>query len=590
MTLIRQSIPHHLKRYIVEQNYEKYTAKDHTVWRFIIKQFRYFLPKNAHKCYLDGLEKTGISKDHIPRISDISQKLENYGWKAVPVSGFIPPAAFMELQALGYLPIASEMRTLDQINYTPAPDIVHEAAGHAPILIDPDFAHYLKSYAQIAHKALINKEDLELYQAIRILSDLKEGPSSSNKEIRQANEQLKKISAKIKEPSEAALLARMNWWTAEYGLIGDLQSPKIYGAGLLSSIAEARTALTPQVKKIPFSLECLNYAYDITEPQPQLFVAESFEALTQALTDMTQTMAFTRGGSYGLKLAKKTQTVNTIEYNSGLQIGGLLSHYKEDASGPIYIHTQGPTQICYQGKLINGHDKNRHAHGFGSPVGKIKGFHKCLSEATPLDLENLNLKTNAKGTCDKNKIELCFQSGVSVRGKLIQMERATNGNLLIITFSDCHVTYQDETLFDPTWGEFDMAVGSFIRSVFSGPGDRQAYGETDNFINQQKPSTHTPSKAERESIELYQKVKNIRSSMPYNQSMATALKNILDVLDTKFPTDWLLRLEILETSYDMQPSPAWQNTLKQNVKEIANKHKAYKNLIYEGLQMAYKLS
>src|SRR5690606_28663904 len=121
----------------------------------------------------------GISTESIPKISDMDKKLQDYGWRAVPVSGFIPPAAFMEFQAHGILPIACDMRTVEHILYTPAPDIVHEAAGHAPILIDPDFSKYLNSYAEVASKSILSSEDLALYEAIRNLSDIKESPQST---------------------------------------------------------------------------------------------------------------------------------------------------------------------------------------------------------------------------------------------------------------------------------------------------------------------------------------------------------------------------------------------------------------------------
>src|SRR5690554_3441615 len=130
-----QTIPSHLHKYIVEQNYDNYTWEDQEVWRFIMHQLKSFLSVHAHSAYVDGLEKTGISTESIPHISEMDQKLKEYGWRAVPVSGFIPPAAFMEFQAHGILPIACDMRSVEHILYTPAPDIVHEAAGHAPILI-----------------------------------------------------------------------------------------------------------------------------------------------------------------------------------------------------------------------------------------------------------------------------------------------------------------------------------------------------------------------------------------------------------------------------------------------------------------------
>ena len=85
--------------------------------------------------------------------------------------------------------------------------------------------------------------------------------------------------------SESAILARMNWWTVEYGLIGEINNPKIYGAGLLSSVAESENCLKKEVKKIPFSIDCINYDYDITEQQPQLFVTPNYKFLSKELNE-----------------------------------------------------------------------------------------------------------------------------------------------------------------------------------------------------------------------------------------------------------------------------------------------------------------
>ena len=105
--------------------------------------------------------------------------------------------------------------------------------------------------------------------------------------------------------SEAAYLARMNWWTVEYGLVGDINDPKIYGAGLLSSVSESQNCLSEKVQKIPFSLDCINTSYDITEPQPQLFVTPNFAKLSDVLEEMAETMAFRLGGTKGLEKARE---------------------------------------------------------------------------------------------------------------------------------------------------------------------------------------------------------------------------------------------------------------------------------------------
>ncbi|MCJ8275812.1 MAG: phenylalanine 4-monooxygenase, partial [Bdellovibrionales bacterium] len=134
---LKDSLPEHLQSFIVEQRPDEYQAIDHAVWRYSLRQLKNYLSDAAHEVYLEGMEKTGITVEEIPSIDSICKKLQAFGWSAIPVSGFIPPAAFMEMQSLSVLPIASDMRTIEHILYTPAPDIVHEAAGHAPIFVDP---------------------------------------------------------------------------------------------------------------------------------------------------------------------------------------------------------------------------------------------------------------------------------------------------------------------------------------------------------------------------------------------------------------------------------------------------------------------
>jgi len=309
-----------------------------------MRQLFDFLKDHAHPSYSEGLKKTGISINHIPKISEMDVKLSQFGWRAVPVSGFIPPAAFMSFQAHRILPIASEIRSLKNILYTPAPDIIHEAAGHAPILINQAFTDYLTAYAEVAKKAIISSEDMALYEAIRDLSDIKEKPGATAQEIETAEKHLEKVSENLTYVSEAQLLGRMNWWTAEYGLIGDLDSPKIFGAGLLSSVGEAQNCFQG-TEHIKFSIDCLNFSYDIPEQQPQLFVAQDFKSLTQALDQMSESMAFRLGGEQGLKKAHRAQTVCTVCLSDGSTYSGVLKSFEVLNQNIQQLHFSAPCLI-----------------------------------------------------------------------------------------------------------------------------------------------------------------------------------------------------------------------------------------------------
>ena len=151
---VTKKLPKHLHKFVVKQPYNEYTAQNQAVWRYVMRMNVDYLSKVAHESYVDGLKKTGISVDNIPKMEGMNRILKEIGWAAVSVDGFIPPNAFMEFQAYNVLVIASDMRTIDHIEYTPAPDIIHEAAGHAPIIANPEYAEYLRRFGEIGAKAI----------------------------------------------------------------------------------------------------------------------------------------------------------------------------------------------------------------------------------------------------------------------------------------------------------------------------------------------------------------------------------------------------------------------------------------------------
>jgi phenylalanine-4-hydroxylase len=560
-----QYLPPHLKKYIVEQDYEKYTWADHAVWRYILRQLKSFLGRHAHESYLGGLDKTGIEIEKIPRIEDISKKLEKFGWRALPVSGFIPPAAFMELQSLSVLPIASDMRSIDHLLYTPAPDIVHEAAGHAPIIADPEYAAYLKEYALVAKKAIISKEDMQLYKAIRELSDIKENPGSKSEDISLAEKKLSEISRSIRFISEATELSRMNWWTAEYGLIGPMHSPKIFGAGLLSSVGESKWCLSEKVKKVYLNSNCIKQPYDITEPQPQLFVAESFKHLSKVLDDLAQTMAFKTGGESGLKKALQAETVNTVQLDSEIQISGVLVNYLKSSSGDLaYLQFKGPTQLCFAEKQLSGHGPEYHKLGYGTPIGKITS-HRIS-----------DLKVNST-------YELNWESGVKLSGKLVSLYSIENAPL-ILSFENAVCKFDDKILFQPEWGMFDIVLGENVKSVFGGPADRSAFGATEDFIASKViPPKYT--KSQLETFEKYFKIRKLRESKKVS---AEEVHLLFDSCLQDSPTEWLLFVELFELCCVYNLDENTVSIIKKHLVYLQNQSEIVKTLVEEGMNLAHE--
>jgi phenylalanine-4-hydroxylase len=535
--------PKHLLQFAVDQRYDDYTPVDHAVWRFIMRQNVFFLREYAHKVYFQGLLDTGISFERIPRIEEMNDILGKIGWGAVAVDGFIPPAAFMEFQAYKVLVIACDMRQIHHIEYTPAPDIVHEAAGHAPIIVDREYSKYLQRFGEVGARAMSSKKDFELYEAIRHLSILKEQPNSDPKETEEATKLVEHRQKNLGEPSEMALLSRLHWWTVEYGLIGDLENPKIYGAGLLSSIGESVSCLEPGVNKIPYSIDAMNQPFDITTKQPQLFVCRDFEHLKNVLEEFASQMAYQVGGLEGINKAIECKNTATCEYSSGLQVSGVFTEVLTDKKKqPIYLRTTGKTALAIKDKELPGHGVDYHQDGFGSPIGQWK----------PADLN------------EGKKTKLEFESGVTVEGKIDKLlER--DGKLLLITFSDCTAKYGDRVLFDPSWGTYDMAVGDRITSVFNGAADKDAYNQV--ALIPKERTIKVPSDSKRKKLEsLYAQVRQIREGKKGYERLG----EIWETQQAEHSGDWLLSMEIFEILETTNQQPE----LKARIEKFLNGKKA----------------
>ncbi|MEY2480135.1 MAG: phenylalanine-4-hydroxylase [Verrucomicrobiota bacterium] len=552
------ALPKHLLQFAVDQRYDDYTPVDHAVWRFIMRQNVFFLREYAHKVYFQGLLDTGISFDRIPRIQEMNDILGKIGWGAVAVDGFIPPAAFMEFQAYKVLVIACDMRQIHHIEYTPAPDIVHEAAGHAPIIVDREYSNYLQRFGEVGAKAMSSKKDFEVYEAIRHLSILKEQPNTDPKEIEEATKLVEHRQKNLGNPSEMALLSRLHWWTVEYGLIGTLENPKIYGAGLLSSIGESVSCLESHVKKIPYSVEAANQPFDITTKQPQLFVCRDFKHLRDVLEEFASRMAFMVGGLKGINKAIECKNTATCEYSSGLQVSGVFTEVIVDPKNdPVYLRTTGPSALAYQNKELTGHGIDYHKEGFGSPIG--------------------NWKQTEIAEGKKTKLE--FDSGVTVEGKIDNILRR-DGKLLLISFSNCTVKYGDRILFEPSWGTFDMAVGEKISSVFNGAADKDAYNQV--ALIPKERTIKVPSDAKRKRLEnLYAQVRKIRES----KTGYERLGEIWETQQAEHPNDWLLSMEIFEILDVTDQQSDLKNKIDKFLKQKQATTKDFETLISWGFRL-----
>jgi phenylalanine-4-hydroxylase len=570
-----ERLPQHLRQFIKPQDYDEYTPINQAVWRYVMRKNVDYLSRVAHSSYLDGLKKTGIEIENIPSMYGMNRILQEIGWAAVAVDGFIPPNAFMEFQAYNVLVIASDIRQLEHIEYTPAPDIIHEGAGHAPIIANPEYAEYLRRFGEIGCKAISSAHDYEVYEAIRLLSILKEAEGTPQAEIEAVEKRVDDLQNKPVEPSEMALIRNLHWWTVEYGLIGTVEEPKIYGAGLLSSIGESAWCMTDNVKKLPYSIDAAYQGFDITKPQPQLYVTPDFAHLSLVLEEFANKMALRTGGLSSVQKLIHSKAMGTVELSTGLQISGVFTNVIESEGKPVYLQTTGGTALSYREKELVGHGASYHAEGFGSPVGKLKGINLAIEDMSPRDLMAYDIYEGLRVTLE-------FEGDITVSGEIITGTRNLQGKIILISFKNCTVTHNDTVLFQPEWGIYDMAVGKKVISAFSGPADVNSF----NLVSH-VPGTKTikaKKSAEREELEgLYRDIRNIREGKPADKTIV----EVFDVLTQKHSGDWLLAVEIAEQLHKEGNNALLDDVLKY-LETVKTSRPKVAHLVEGGLELIFE--
>ncbi len=526
-------VPAHLRCFVVEQDYDEYTAVDQAVWRFVLLQTYSRLVHTAHPAYQSGLAATGISVERIPSIAEMNEKLGRFGWAAVAVDGFIPPRAFQEFQALGLLPIAADIRTREHLVYTPAPDIIHEAAGHAPILPDPLYASFLRRIGALGHLAFTVPEEERVYQAVYSLSELKEDPAASAALVQAAERELSAALAAVRTASEAARLSRLYWWTAEYGLVGRPEEYKLYGAGLLSSLWESHACHAPEVAKLPLDERCMDVAYDVTKPQPQLFVARDFEALHELLDRVEPTLSANVGGAAALKAAQRSADTASVEFSSGSWVTGVLRDVGEDWEAPAWLSFDGPVAFAFQGKMLPEQLALPRPARQLVLCGPLEGIPELWTASDAA----LLARRDAGG-----RHRFRFRSGASVDGQWLRALRAPDGRLLHVELADARVAVPGRPV-ESLPHYVLCAAGDAVRARPHAV-DGAYYGDT-QFSKVRVPKPRRNSESERRLQEIYQQA--MHAHRAGGEAGAEEFARVLAALDRDYPEEWLLRWNVLES-------------------------------------------
>ena len=228
----------------IRQRYDAYDDEAHDVWRLLYERRMATLLETGSDVFLTGIERIGLDSRRVPDLADVNARLaRRTGWAAVGVRGFIPADQFFRCLSQRRFPTTLSVRPRAQLDYLPEPDIFHDVFGHVPLHSDPVFADFLQRFGALA--------------------------------------------ANARSEQETTHMARLFWFTVEFGLIRENGATKIYGSGLISSHGDAANALGPKCDRRPFDLAAvLDQPFEIDHFQDVLFVVDSFAQLFDAVTEI----------------------------------------------------------------------------------------------------------------------------------------------------------------------------------------------------------------------------------------------------------------------------------------------------------------
>jgi phenylalanine-4-hydroxylase len=223
--------------HFITQDWNAYTPENHEVWSILYDRRMRTLEHTASQVFLDGARTIGLRKDQVPELADVNRRLAaRTGWAAVAVDGFLPAREFFECLAVRRFPTTVIVRSREQLDYLPEPDIFHDVFGHVPLHADPVFGDFLQQFGVAAS------------------------------------------AARTEEQTRA--MARLFWFTVEFGLARERGELRIYGSGLISSHGDAANALGDKCERRPFVIEqVLEQHFEIDRFQDVLFVVDSFDQL-----------------------------------------------------------------------------------------------------------------------------------------------------------------------------------------------------------------------------------------------------------------------------------------------------------------------
>jgi phenylalanine-4-hydroxylase len=319
----------------------------------------------------------------------------------------------------------------------------------------------------------------------------------------------------------------------EYGLVGTPDDYRMYGAGLLSSLGEGHFLHEPAVRKLPLTAACTEVPYDITRPQPQLFVVRDFEQLERVLEDVEATLSTARGGVHALREARASAEPATFELDTGAELCGVLRDFEADGAGVRWLELEGP---CTVGSAREVHAKWPRLSKYVLPLG-VTSDGRSLSELSADEVR----RRASNGT-----FALDLQNGLRVSGRLLDVWEA-DGRALGVLLADFELragTKQLHASNEP----YPLLLARSVRTAAADM-PRGYFPETE-FPDRKVPKPRTYSAAQKELIALQEQASAVLRG-EFGQHAAAKIEAVYKVLESTYPDEWLLRWNLLEALVEL---------------------------------------
>jgi phenylalanine-4-hydroxylase len=400
-----------------------------------------------------------------------------------------------------------------------------------------------------------------VFRAIYALSEIKENEGASPEQVAATEAEVRAATTAAAEPSEAARLSRLYWWTAEYGLVGRVDDYKLYGAGLLSSLGESRSCRDPGVLKRPLDERCVEVPYDITRPQPQLFVVEDFGALHRVLDQVARSLAFDIGGHVALERALQSSELATIQFASGASVIGVLRAVLPHLENPGWLDLEGPVAFAWDGALLDG-DRGSWPESQCVLTGRLVGG-ASPELASDVDVEHLRDAATGRH-CFR------FQSGARVEGRLRRTIRRSDGRLMVVDLEDAHLTLKDRAVRQLPL--YRLLAAGTVTTAHAGAAAPAYYPDAPQSLLR----VPRPREADHEGRaigDLFERAERAHRAGP--SAVAAAFPEIHEALERSHPREWLLRWNMLESLIKIGQHAALAGALRGELErlEVCLNHK-----------------